>query len=172
MARILLAWELGAGVGHLVPLAEAARELEAAGHECACALRDLGNAHAFFDTRKTRLYQAPVFLPVWRAENDTAYTFADILANIGYRQPQPLTGVLRAWRNLYADFKPDLMVFDHAPTAQAAARGLSIPSIVLARSGFTLPPAVTPRTSGDVSTARRFARCSSVSDANSMRAAA
>ncbi|HEX7046010.1 MAG TPA: nucleotide disphospho-sugar-binding domain-containing protein [Gammaproteobacteria bacterium] len=143
MARVLLAWELGAGLGHLVPLAAMGRELTQAGHECAYVLRDLGHAHTLLDVRHTRLYQAPLLLPAWR-NGDIAWTFADILANIGYRNPAPLTGLLAAWRGIYADFKPDLIVFDHAPTAQAAARGLNIPTALLARSGFTIPPAITP----------------------------
>jgi len=143
MARVLLTWELGAGLGHLVPLAAMGRELTQAGHECAYALRDLGHAHVLLDVPRTRLYQAPLLLPERRG-GEIAWTYADILANIGYRDPAPLTGLLAAWRGIYANFKPDLIVFDHAPTAQAAARGLNIPTVLLARSGFTIPPAITP----------------------------
>lgn len=143
MARILLAWELGGGLGHIVPLARMGKALARAGHDCAYVLRDLARAHALLDVRTSCLYQAPLFLPEHRT-GTVAHTFADILGNIGYRRPGALTGLLSAWRRIYADFRPDLVVLDHAPTAQAALRGLGMPSIMLAASGFTLPPAVTP----------------------------
>lgn len=143
MARILLAWELGAGLGHLVPLADVGRELAADGHDCAYALRDLGDAHAVLHAGNTQLFQSPILLPERRSGNK-AHTYADILANIGYRDASTLAGHVSAWRRIYEIFKPDLLVLDHAPTAQLAARGLGIPSIIIARSGFTIPPVTTP----------------------------
>ena len=144
MARILLCWELGGGLGHLVPLAETGRELERAGHEVAFALRDLAYANALLDLPGTRIYQAPVLLPLWRDNDVLPETFTDILYAIGYRDANRLTGLLAGWRQIYNDFNPDLIVHDHSPTAMAAARGLDIPAVGLARSGFTLPPAVSP----------------------------
>lgn len=144
MARVLLCWELGGGLGHLVPLAEAGRELERAGHEVAFALRDLAYANALLDLPGSRIYQAPLLLPLWRDDNILPETFADILYAIGYRDSNRLTGLLVGWRQIFSNFKPDLIVHDHSPTAMAAARGLEIPAIGLAQSGFTLPPPVTP----------------------------
>lgn len=143
MARVLLAWELGGGLGHLVPLAGMGRALAEAGHQCRYALRDLWHAHAVFDLDNADVRQAPVFLPEHRRGN-VAHTFADILHNIGYHDSNALAGLVAAWRRLYADFQPDLVVFDHAPTAQLAAHDLGVPVVILARTGFTVPPATTP----------------------------
>ncbi len=46
MARILMAWELGAGYGHLAPLLTLARPLKAAGHEVSFVVRDVVAAEA------------------------------------------------------------------------------------------------------------------------------
>ena len=42
--RILIAWELGANLGHLLPLLVLARALRTRGHRVLFAMRDLSNA--------------------------------------------------------------------------------------------------------------------------------
>ncbi len=44
MARMLLTWELGAGLGHLVPLRQLAIALVSRGHEVFVAARDITRA--------------------------------------------------------------------------------------------------------------------------------
>jgi hypothetical protein len=48
-----------------------------------------------------------------------------------------------AWRNLYDFVKPDLIVFDHSPTALLAARGCRASRAVIG-TGFEWPPDVYP----------------------------
>jgi UDP:flavonoid glycosyltransferase YjiC (YdhE family) len=44
MGRVLIAWELGGNMGHVVALTAVARELRERGHRVAFALRDLTHA--------------------------------------------------------------------------------------------------------------------------------
>ena len=55
MARVLCAWELGSGLGHIGRIVPIARELRALGHEVVMVLRDSAYMHITradgFDTR-------------------------------------------------------------------------------------------------------------------------
>ena len=61
--RVLLAWELGDGHGHISRLLPLARRLKAAGAECVFAVRDLTNAQTLLDTSGFRFVQAPYASP-------------------------------------------------------------------------------------------------------------
>ena len=67
MADIFLAWELGGGMGHVVPLSQLTQALVRHGHRVHLALRDLSGAPsalgALHDSPQVRLWQAPIWLP-------------------------------------------------------------------------------------------------------------
>ena len=71
MARFLLAWELGGGMGHVVPLAQVAEPLVQRGHEVHFVLRDLSAARAglgaLASAPRVRLWQAPVWQMPYQA---------------------------------------------------------------------------------------------------------
>jgi type II secretory pathway pseudopilin PulG/UDP:flavonoid glycosyltransferase YjiC (YdhE family) len=87
----------------------------------------------------------------WRGPDEvTSYipsprtcSFASILADIGFGDDKALGVLACAWRNLYKLTKPDLIVFDHSPTALLAARGVAARKLVLG-VGFCVPPAMFP----------------------------
>jgi UDP:flavonoid glycosyltransferase YjiC (YdhE family) len=142
LSRILLCWELGGGYGHLSHLHALAAPLRAMGHECVLALKDLSRAGSLFDPREFVLLQAPVWLPT-SMNVPAPLSYADILLHFGYLRPDCLQGLVAAWRGLYATVKPDLLVFNHAPTALLAAHGLSLPRVCI-DTGFSAPPQQTP----------------------------
>lgn len=146
MARFVLAWELGGGLGHVVPLAQLASALLARGHEVHLVWRDLSSSRAVFgpgfDAPGLHLWQAPC----WAAEPDTPpqpATHAEVLFKAGYRDAGPLLGLARAWRQLFDAIRPAVLVADHAPTALLAARGQPM-QLALFGNGFCVPPARTP----------------------------
>lgn len=138
MARVLMTWELGEGLGHLARLASVVPALSACGHELFVALSDLSQAETFFAGRPVTLLQAPVWLRRLKQPRLTK-TFADILHYKGYERPEELRALVRAWRGLFSQVQPDIILFDFAPTALLAARGLDIPRVIFSHS-FAVPP--------------------------------
>lgn len=138
MATILFAWELGGDYGHLSRLLPVARELRQRGHRCVFAVRDLMGAEAILTPHQLLAFQAPIWLgQVTNLPDPISYP--ELLMRFGYLNAVALTGIARAWRNLLAVLKPNLLVLDHAPTALLATRGLKLPRINLG-DGFCIPP--------------------------------
>ncbi len=70
-------------------------------------------------------------------------SFSYMMHNVGSDRPQAVLDRLRAWHNLFAAVKSDLLVFDHSPTAMLAARGLKTRRVIFG-TGLHIPPDVSP----------------------------
>jgi UDP:flavonoid glycosyltransferase YjiC (YdhE family) len=142
MGRILFAWELGGGYGHVHGFLPVALTLRERGHEVIFALRDVSNAGATLDSHGFTYLQAPLWLPKFTGTSEPA-SYAEILFAFGYLSAQGLQGMVGAWRHLFEILAPDLLVVDHSPTALLASRGLAMPCAMIG-NGFCCPPATTP----------------------------
>lgn len=139
MARVLLAWELGDGFGHVTRLVPIARRLRQAGHECVFAMRGLDNAHTVLASEGFRLIQAPYAVPrPLPGGSGGMQSFGDILAAVGFADPRRLDALASGWRSLYDLLDVRLVVADYAPGACVAAYG-RLP-VVNIGDGFVLPP--------------------------------
>lgn len=141
--RILLAWELGAGLGHLMPMRLLAAALRQRGHRVFLALRDLQSAHRALAAESQDLLQAPLLLGPPLRPVKVQLSYASLLHNCGFDDASGLTGRLQAWRTLIQSLSIDALVAVHAPTALAAASSLQLPAATLG-TGFVLPPAQAP----------------------------
>lgn len=141
MARILFTWELGGGMGHVAPYLPLIEGLRQQGHTVAFALRNLKFAESVLGSRDIPYFQAPVMLGKTLPEINPPHTFAQILNNVGYVNIDMLTGLARAWRQLFESYKPDVILYDHSPTALLASRGLPCKKVVFG-TGFFIPPDV------------------------------
>jgi hypothetical protein len=139
MARILITWELGGGLGHLVRLQPLAAELLRRGHRVAVALRDLSRAAGVFRELPVTYFQAPVKLSPLPDEFRPPRTFPQILHNVGFGDEAALATLCAAWRALFDAIRPDVMVCDHSPTALLASRGLPVGRAIIG-TGFCCPP--------------------------------
>jgi UDP:flavonoid glycosyltransferase YjiC (YdhE family) len=141
MARVLLVWELGANYGHVASLAPIAAELRRRGHQVMAALQELKDAPSFFpnDIALLQAPRPPDNQPALRRPR----AFGDLLVSTGYADPGQLSTLIRAWRSLLEIVGPDVTVYDAAPTALLASRGLPIVKVAYG-SGFSLPPLTTP----------------------------
>ena len=142
MATILLTWELGGGLGHMMGLRPVADELSRRGHQVVAILRDLSAAHQVFADTNVRILQAPFKHERLRFIEPTC-TFAQILHNIGYADAGELGTMSQAWRQIFEWLKPDLIMCDHSPTALLASRGIAMRRTLIGQ-GFAFPPDVTP----------------------------
>ncbi|AOF81502.1 glycosyl transferase 1 family protein [Methyloversatilis sp. RAC08] len=137
VSRVLLAWELGANMGHLDRMLLTARELRRRGHEVTFALKDLSRAHGRVVSEGFSVVQSPIWLPRM-AKSPGLVNFSAVLASAGWLDPAGLAGLLSGWRTLFDLCSPDLLVCDHAPTAMLAARACRFP-VAAVGNGFEVP---------------------------------
>lgn len=139
MKTVLFAWELGANLGHAIPLARVAASL-GGDIRCVFAVRNLEGARSALGPDSARVLQAPVW-PRHRSWSATGTLagYADILAGIGFGEPAQLDVVVRAWRELLDLIRPDLIVADHSPALMLSLFGENTPVVAVGTS-FTMPP--------------------------------
>ncbi|HEY2882916.1 MAG TPA: nucleotide disphospho-sugar-binding domain-containing protein [Pirellulales bacterium] len=142
MARILLTWELGSGLGHAMNLRPLATELARRGHEIFLAAKDLYHIQQIFESTPITFMQAPT-RSRQSVRADPIVTFADLLFNIGFGDQQLLAAQVAAWRNLFVQVRPHIIICDHSPTALLAARGQPF-AVATVGTGFFCPIDETP----------------------------
>jgi UDP-N-acetylglucosamine:LPS N-acetylglucosamine transferase len=140
--KLLLAWEIGAGLGHMATLASLSRHFINKGHQVAYALRDVRTADHFHQSDQYIVYQAPV-LGIRGSNIGAAYDCADMLLIRGYEDTDYLKSGVEKWQAIFADYQPDIVVCDHAPSARLASYITGIPSYATG-NGFTIPPLTSP----------------------------
>jgi len=143
MARVLLAWELGGGYGHLASLRSAARALRALGHDTRFAVRVLESAAEFLEPELGPHLQAPVRLGQARNPVALQLSYASLLHNTAFDDPPGLAARIAAWRELMRAWSIERVVVDHSPIALIAARSLGLPAAAIG-TGFDLPPEARP----------------------------
>ena len=143
MSRILFAWELGGGFGHLGPFLPLAKALLARGHDLTVAARDVERAHIVFGTLPVNIVQAPLCTKTYNGLSEPPLNYAEILMRYGYLDAPLLAGLLAAWRGLLELSAADVLLADHAPTALLAARGGRAAKLLLG-TPFGVPPPIHP----------------------------
>jgi len=137
MAHLLLAWELGLGLGHLTPLGLLAHHLSERGHRITLALRQRRHLDALPFPLPFDVIDAPHH--DGEAPGGIALSYADMLRRCGYDRPEDALRLYRRWDALLAELKPDMVVAEHAPSALLAAHAGGLPRIAVG-NGFTIPP--------------------------------
>ncbi len=140
MAKVLIGWELGAGLGHVKRLLAIARGLAAHGHAPVFAVRNLVEPWPALRGEPFPLLQAPQ----WQPRPDQtgkpfrAAAISDIFAMQGFDSPDDLMPMVAGWQNLIDLTRPDLIISDYSPTLCLAAYGVN--PMVIVGDGFTMPP--------------------------------
>lgn len=143
MARVVLAWELGANLGHVAPMRTLAIELRKLGHSCTFVARDLDSAEEYIEPDLGPVLQAPLKLGPIRNPVKVQVSYASLLHNTGFDDARSLAGRIRAWRQILQATRCDILFTDHSPTALIAAHTLGIP-VANCSYGFVVPPILTP----------------------------
>ncbi|MDF1628920.1 MAG: hypothetical protein P1U78_03900 [Alcanivoracaceae bacterium] len=140
MAHWVIGWELGHGMGHIMPLRMLAQALLRRGHRLTFIVRDVAVAQRALKELPVVWLQAPqVRYQPWELTRTDCYS--QLLGNIGFNNPEKLTATVRGWMDLLAPLKPDAAVLEFAPSAMVACDLLNIP-FALQGNGFFCPPAV------------------------------
>jgi UDP:flavonoid glycosyltransferase YjiC (YdhE family) len=138
---VLLAWELGGGMGHVTRLARLAARLQPANLRLVAAVKHPGAA-AVLAARGIEIVAAPRWpsasISPEKIAKTSSATMGDILATAGLADTQGLRQLLGAWDDLFSRLKPDLVVANLAPAAAIVARG-RVPLLQIG-DGYTLPP--------------------------------
>ena len=138
-STVLLTWELGANLGHVMCLRPVAETLVGEGHRVVAAVKNVQRAREAFELDEVEYIQAPAEkLPYERGFREP-WTFGHILYNMCFGETERATSRLRRWREIFDDVAPDLIVFDHSPTALLAARSHAVKRVVVG-TGFCCPP--------------------------------
>jgi len=123
LAKILLAWELGEGLGHVQRLLRVGRALAAQGHQLVLALCNVAEPWPLFQEDAFAVLQAPYwnYRPRPNQQPFLASSLADVLAVRGWETVQTLLPLVEAWRHLVEMVQPALIVTDFSPTLCLAA---------------------------------------------------
>lgn len=147
MARILIAWELGGGLGHLAPIQQVAKHFIQRGHDVWIASKDLDKVRQVFENLPIKLVQAPRSMTSLntssREKQAVTCGFGELLHQVGYSSFDALYGMVSAWHNLIQLITPDLLMVDHSPTALLASRNMKVPKIAIGAS-FSIPDSNNP----------------------------
>jgi len=135
---ILIAWELGGGLGHLMRAAALARQLSSAGMRTTVCLADVT------DTPWTEWPADTQILPAPRATRLPPHfvapaTFGELLYGCGYHDRGQLSAIITSWLHLLELIEPAVVIADHAPAAQLAARIHGVGTVRVG-TGFFAPP--------------------------------
>ena len=139
--RVLLAWELGGGYGHLHRFMPIVDRLVTEGCEVVLAVQSLETYDALF--RDRGLY--PVAAPVLQAATRPVRieSWADLAFNAGYTTADAVLHMVTVWSAILRDHAIDLVVAEFAPGAVLAARAVGLPSLAIG-GGWILPPPARP----------------------------
>ena len=140
--NLLLAWELGGGLGHVARLQGLGRLLREDGHKLTYAFRNPGAAAQLRQSDLDHVHSAPA-MTVMPGSRRAAYDYADLLLLRGYESTERLHQKVAGWLDLIRTSGAECIIADHAPTACLAAHVAGIRSITVG-TGFTVPPLTKP----------------------------
>ncbi len=139
MARVLCVWEQGANLGHLTNLRLPIEVALQAGHQVFVAARQLHEFHGILGDLPITCLPAPFKQNALGGGQEAFLSYTHLLRRQCFSTAGELQTYLRAWHALFALVQPDLVLFEHSPTALIAAHGHPFKK-VLVGVGFSSPP--------------------------------
>jgi len=138
MANILCVWELGSNLGHLTNLKLFIDSALVSGHRVTLAARELQNVRTIIDSAEVRIFQAPYLRKKQRQGLPPIISYPQLVLRQVFGSEQELEGLYLAWNSIFDTVKPDLVIYDHSPTALVASLGKNWAKWVVG-SGFLIP---------------------------------
>jgi len=139
--RVLIAWELGAHLGHVMKLKPIVMELLARGHQVTLVVPDVKAARPHITENEKLQWEHG---PSCSVPDDYAPgSYAEMIECCVLPSDAAATQFALTWQRLMARARPDTMLAEHAPGALLAARLHQLPLLHLA-DGWSLPPVGRP----------------------------
>lgn len=136
--RVLLAWELGEGLGHADRLLTIGKRLKAAGCSIVVAARNPAALSERYTAANIPVIATPPHRSCFSGPGRfRAATFADIMGVCGFADPVQLKTVVAAWDALLQQEAPDLIIADYSPLLSLAAFGRI--QVITVGDGFVNP---------------------------------
>ncbi len=143
MAKFLLAWELGDGLGHAARIKPLAQALLDRGHGCTLMLRDLVQPAQILSGLDAPRLQAPTWQHQTMGLPQPLASPPEILLSQGYLLAAHLKALAEGWLAAFQLQGTEAVIADYAPTAVLAARIAGLPCATIG-IGFCIPPDVQP----------------------------
>ena len=143
MATVLCVWEQGGNLGHLSHLRRPMEVALQLGHRVVLAARELHRVPEVLAGLPIELLPAPFKQHVQPADQSAFLSLTHVLARQCFSSVAELEIYLRAWQTIFDLVQPDLVLFEHSPTALIASQGCRFKK-VLVGSGFAIPPLPEP----------------------------
>lgn len=145
MARVLCVWEQGANLGHLSHLRLPVELALAAGHTVYVAVRELRNVRLVLGDLPVHYLRSPAKPETGVQDPRGFLSYTHLLDRQCFSSQEELSLYLNAWRTLFDLVQPELVVFEHSPTALIAAHAYAFKKVHIG-TGFSVPPIHTDRT--------------------------
>ncbi len=143
MAKVMCVWELGGNLGHLACLRRFAVMALEQGHEVYMVLRELQNGPKVLGDLPVHYLQAPFKHGGGVANTQRLLCYSQLIRQYCFTDAEELRVYASAWRELFSAVSPDLVIYDHSPTALIASWGLGFKKAIVG-SGFMTPPTERP----------------------------
>ncbi|MBZ9573737.1 nucleotide disphospho-sugar-binding domain-containing protein [Modicisalibacter sp. MOD 31.J] len=139
--RVLLAWEMGEGLGHARRLLTIAEALLAMGWRPVVAAREPAALAAHYRAVGIEVIAAPAHRSCFPGPGRfRAATYADVMGVCGYADREQLAMRVAAWESLLDAWAPAVVIADYAPLLSLAAFGRC--PLIAVGDGFVTPPAM------------------------------
>ena len=138
--RIAYCWELGMGFGHVSRMDNVANNKSLLNCDFTYILREVHRGEIIESCNMNKLFQAPILnIPVKGASPN----FSHLMGRCGWADTNAAIYLTSAWRNIFRQIKPDVVLLDHSPSAGIAALSMDIPVRSIG-NGFEIPPVADP----------------------------
>jgi UDP:flavonoid glycosyltransferase YjiC (YdhE family) len=140
--RILVCWDFGWGIGHVNHILAPARVLVRRGADVTFAIYTSQFMRHFKDLRERTFVHAPVSAFFLRPRTEPLLgdrtSYAALLNNAGFCEPDYVRFFTRSYDALFALYKPDCVIAEHSPAAMLSAYLADIPAVATG-NGATVP---------------------------------
>jgi hypothetical protein len=130
---------MGSDLGHLSHLRLPIEQAVQLGHEVYLAARDLHRVAEVMGHLTITCLQAPYKQDSILADQAAFPSYTHMLVRQCFSSADELEVYVRAWRAIFDLVKPDLVLFEHSPSALIAARDYGFKKILVG-NGFFIPP--------------------------------